>query len=89
MADRRRPPHEWECFTCGGCTQAVRRRRLPNSPPRRCLCCSFLGTVQDARLREALRTVLEPGGGLVADPRPDWRFDGRADDLEGTDPSLP
>jgi len=45
--------------------------------------------VQDVRLREALRTVLEPGGGLIAAPRSNWRFDGQADDLEGTDQAWP
>ena len=85
MVDSRRHSHEWECFSCGGCTKTVRRRRPPNPKltPRRCLCCSFLDTVHDVRLREALRTVLEPGGGLAAEPRPNWRFDGQADDLEG------
>ena len=82
MADRKRRSQDWECFTCGGCTKAVRRRRLPNSPLGRCLCCSFLDTVRDARMREALRTVFEPVGGPVAEPRPNWRFDGQADDLE-------
>ena len=84
MADRKRRSQDWECFTCGGCTKTVRRRRPPNRDltPRRCLCCSFLDTVPDPRLREALRTVLEPGGGLAAEPRPNWRFDGQADGLE-------
>ncbi len=70
MADRRHLSHEWECFTCDGCAKAVRRRRLPNSPTGRCLCCTFLDTVHDMRLREALRTVFEPEGGLGAEPRP-------------------
>jgi hypothetical protein len=74
MADQRRISHQWESFTCGGCTKAVRRRRLPNSPPRRCLCCSFLDTVRDVRMREALRTVLEPEGGLIPELRPNRRF---------------
>jgi hypothetical protein len=74
MVDRKRLAHEMEYFPCDGCTKAVRRRRLPNSPPRRCLCCSFLDTVRDARLREALRTVFEPEGGLIAEPPPNWRF---------------
>ncbi len=78
MADRGRRSHGWECFTCGGCTKTVRRRRLPNSPPGRCLCCSFLGTVRDARMREALRTVLEAESGLALEPRPNRRFDGHA-----------
>ena len=53
-----------------GCTKTVRRRRPPNPTltPRRCLCCSFLDTVHDVGMREALRTVLEPGNNLVADP---------------------
>ncbi len=67
MADRRCLSHAWECFTCGGCTKTVRRRRLPNSPPGRCLCCSFLGTVHDARLREALRLVFEAEGNPIAE----------------------
>ncbi len=79
MTDRQRDPHEWECFACAGCTETVRRRRLPNSPPGRCLCCAFLDTVRDVRLREALRTVFEPEGGRVAEPRPNWRFNDRAD----------
>ena len=85
MADRKPRSQDWERFTYGGCTKTVRRRRPPNPTltPRRCLCCSFLDTVQDVRLREALRTVLEPEGGLVAEPRSNWRFDGQADDLEG------
>ncbi len=80
MADRGRRFHEWECFTCGGCTKTVRRRRPPNLnlTPRRCLCCSFLDTVPDLRMREALRTVFEPGGGFVAGPRPNRRFNGQA-----------
>ncbi len=67
MADRRRRSHEWECFTCGGCTKTVRRRRPPNPglTPRRCLCCSFLDTVHDVRLREALRTVFEAEGNPI------------------------
>ena len=80
VADQKPPSHAWECFTCGGCGKAVLRRRTPNPTPRRCLCCSFLDTVQDARMREALRTVLEPGGGPVAEPRPDGRPGNQADD---------
>ncbi len=89
MADRKRRPQDWECFTCGGCTKTVRRRRLPNSPPGRCLCCSFLDTVQDVRLREALRTVLEPEGGLIAEPRPNRRFNDQGDDPEAASPHRP
>jgi hypothetical protein len=40
-------------------------------------------------MREALRTAFEPEGGLSAEPRPNWRFDNQADDLEGTDRALP
>ena len=84
MAAQRRDFDGWECFTCGGCTKPVRRRRPlnPNRTPRRCLCCSFLDTVQDMRMREALRTVFEAEGGLGAEPRPDWRF-GDRDDAPG------
>jgi hypothetical protein len=89
MADRKRLSREWECFTCGGCTKTVRRRRLPNSPPGRCLCCAFLDTVGDVRMREALRTVLEPEGGLVAEPRPNWRFGGQAGAAGAASPNLP
>jgi hypothetical protein len=89
MTDRRRFSHGWECFTCDGCTKPVRRRRLPNSPPGRCLCCAFLGTVRDVRLREALRTVFEPGGGLIAEPRSNWRFGGQADGPEAANQPLP
>jgi len=81
MADRRRRSREWECFTCGGCTKAVRRRRPPNPDltPQRCLHCSFLDTVRDPRMREALRTVFEPEGGLIAEAKPNWRFGDQAD----------
>jgi hypothetical protein len=89
MADQRRSSHEWECFTCGGCAKPVRRRRLPNSPPGWCLCCSFLDAVRDARMREALRRVLEPGGGPVAEPRANWRFDHQADGAGNAGQSLP
>ena len=53
-----------------GCAKTVRRRRPPNPTltSRRCLCCSFLDTVHDVGMREALRTVLEPGNNLVAAP---------------------
>src|SRR3982750_2873465 len=81
VVDRKRDLYSWECFTCGGCSKPVRRRRLPNSPPRRCLCCSFLDTVHDVRMREALRTVLEPGGGLIAEARPNERFSNQADEI--------
>ena len=91
MADRKRRSHEWECFTCGGCTKTVRRRRPPNPDrtPWRCLCCSFLDTVPDARLRETLRTVFEPEGGLIADPRSNWRFGDQADGPEAANQPLP
>jgi hypothetical protein len=91
MADRKRRSQDWECFTCGGCTKTVRRRRPPNPTltPRRCLCCSFLDTVPDVRLREALRTVLEPGGGLIAEPRPNRRFNDQADAPEAASPHRP
>ncbi len=77
MVDRGRHSHAWECFVCGGCSKTVRRRRPPT--PRRCLCCSFLDTLHDARMREALRLVFEPEGGLSAEPRPNWRFGNQAD----------
>ena len=89
MADRRRRSHEWECFTCGGCTKTVRRRRPPNPTPQRCLCCSFLDTVGDVRMREALRTVLEPEGGLIAEPRPNRRFGDQAGVPGAASPHLP
>lgn len=89
MVDRGRRSHEWECFSCGGCTKTVRRRRPPNPTPRRCLCCSFLDTVPDARMREALRAVFEPGGGLVAEPRPNWRFSNQAGTPGDAGPPLP
>jgi hypothetical protein len=89
MADRKRLSREWECFACGGCTKTVRRRRFPNSPPGRCLCCAFLGTVGDVRMREALRTVLEPEGGLLAEPRPNCRFGDQADAPGAASPNLP
>ena len=60
MPDRKRLSYAWECFTCGGCSKPVRRRRTPKPTKQRCLCCSFLDTVHDVRMREALRTVLEP-----------------------------
>ena len=89
MVDRSRDSHAWECFTCDGCTKPVRRRRTPNSPRGRCLCCAFLDTVGDVRMREALRLVLEPEGGLGAEPRPNWRFGDQADDLGAAGRSLP
>jgi hypothetical protein len=89
MADQRRISPQWECFTCGGCTKAVRRRRLPNSPPRRCLCCSFLDTVRDVRMRETLRRVLEPGGGPVVEPRPNRRFSNQPDAAGNAGQPLP
>ena len=79
MADQRRRPHAWERFTCGGCSKTVqRRRRAPDAGKRRCLCCSFLDTVHDARMREALRRVSEQEGSLAAEPRPNWRFGNQA-----------
>ncbi len=90
MADRKRHSHEWECFTCGGCTKTVRRRAPnPKLTPQRCLCCSFLDTVRDVRMREALRTVLEPEGGLVAEPRPNRRFGDQAGVPGAASPHLP
>ena len=86
MADRRRRSQDWECFTCGGCAKPVRRRRLPHSPPGRCLCCAFLGTVPDARLREALRTVFEAEGNPVVEAWLQRRSgDGRAEGLKAAD----
>ena len=79
MADQRRHVYAWECFTCGGCGRTVRRRRAPHATRQRCRCCCFLDTVRDVRMREALRRVFEPGGGPVAEPRPNWRFGDRAD----------
>ena len=79
MADQTSRSLVWECFACGGCTKTVRRRRTPDSPQGRCLCCSFLDTVHDVRMREALRTVFEPGGGVTTEPRPNWRFGDQAD----------
>ena len=89
MADRKPPSHAWVCFACHGCAKAVPRRRLPNSPAGRCLCCAFLDTVHDVRMREALRTVFEPGGGLIAEPRPNWRFNDRAGAPGAASPHLP
>ncbi len=81
MADQGRRPHAWERFTCGGCSKTVQRRRrgISNPGKQRCLCCSFLDTVHDVRMREALRTVFEPEGGLIAEPRPNRRFGNQAD----------
>jgi len=89
MADRKPRSHGWECFTCDGCAKAVRRRRPPNPSPKRCLCCSFLDTVHDVRMREALRMVFEPGGGLITEPRPNWRFNDRASAPGAASPHLP
>ena len=89
MVDRRRDSRAWECFACDGCTKPVRRRRAPNSPWRRCLCCSFLDTVNDMRMREALRLVFEPEGGLSAEPRPNWRFGDQAGVPGAASPHLP
>ena len=58
MADQGRHPRVWERFTCISCGKAVRRRPAPRPTERQCLCCSFLDTVHDARMREALRRVL-------------------------------
>ncbi len=87
MADRRRRSHAWEFFTCGGCTKTVRRRRAPT--PQRCLCCSFLDTVRDVRMREALRTVLEPEGGLIPELRPNRRFGDQTGVPGAASPHLP
>ncbi len=46
-------------------------------------------TVHDMRMREALRRVFEPEGGLSAEPRPDWRFGDQADDPGAADRPLP
>ena len=89
MVDRRRRSHVWECFTCGGCSKTVRRRRTPNATRQRCLCCSFLDTVHDVRMREALRTVFEPAGGLIAEARPNWRFGNQADATGDASEPLP
>ena len=59
MSDQRRLPHAQERFTCGGCGETVQRRRPPRPTGERCLCCSFLDTVQDMEMREALRGVLD------------------------------
>ncbi len=90
MADGRRRPYAWERFTCSGCNKTVRRRRrAPNPGKQRCLCCSFLDTVRDVRMREALRTVLEPEGGLIAEPRPNRRFGDQTGVPGAASPHLP
>ncbi len=90
MADRKRERHSRECFTCDGCTKTVRRRRLPNAPPGRCLCCAFLGTVPDVRLREALRTVFEAEGDSIVEAWLKRRSgDVQAEGLKAADRSLP
>ncbi len=89
MVDRRRHSHAWECFVCDGCTKTVWRRPAPNSPRQRCLCCSFLDTVHDVRMREALRRVFEPEGGPIAEPRPNWRFGNQVDAPGAGGRSLP
>ena len=62
MEDQKRRPHAGECFTCSGCGKAVRQRRAANPTQQRCLCCSFLDTVHDVQMREALRRVLNRAG---------------------------
>jgi hypothetical protein len=52
-------------FVCPGCGLdfPVRRAARPTAPPPlRCLCCEFLFTIPDARMREAARRVMERAG---------------------------
>jgi hypothetical protein len=47
--------------TCPGCGLDFPQRRSADpvaGPPLRCLCCAFLLTITDARMREAVRRVL-------------------------------
>jgi hypothetical protein len=41
------------------------------------------------RMREALRTVLEPEGGLIAEPRPNRRFGDQTGVPGAASPHLP
>lgn len=52
-------------FVCPGCGLGFPRRRAAHPgglPPFRCLCCSFLTTIEDVRTREALRRLLSRAG---------------------------
>ena len=92
MVDRRRRLRTRERFTCGDCGNALHLISRASSPLRRqCLCCSFLDTVHDVRMREALRTVFERHrqGGLSAEPRPNWRFNDQAEATGAASPHLP
>ena len=40
-------------------------------------------------MREALRTVFEPAGGLIAEARPNWRFGNQADATGDASEPLP
>ena len=77
MEDRRFSSRSWECFDCRGCGKPVRRQRTPNSPWQRCLCCSFLDTVHDLRMREALRKGFEQATRPTAEPKPKRRLGDR------------